>query len=140
MVRPMTRILSTSLLCGCLFCASACGDGVAAPVPPVSVTGDSGVLAAVATPTPNPPTTGQNTLALTLAAGAAPAASCALTVVPWMPAHGHGSAGTPTVVEAAAGQYEIEGVNYIMPGSWEIRIDAVCPVGRDRLILPFEVQ
>lgn len=43
------------------------------------------------------------------------------TVVPWMPAMGHGTSVAPTVTEKGAGRYLVTGVSFFMPGRWELR-------------------
>ena len=48
--------------------------------------------------------------------------TCAhLTVVPWMPAMGHGTSSLPKVTEIAAGVYEATDVVFSMAGRWELR-------------------
>ena len=44
-----------------------------------------------------------------------------LTVVPWMPAMGHGASVKPTATEIGGGVYRVDEVDLIMPGSWELR-------------------
>ena len=44
-----------------------------------------------------------------------------LTVVPWMPAMGHGTSITPVVTPMGDGTYAIDRVDLFMPGLWELR-------------------
>jgi hypothetical protein len=56
-------------------------------------------------------------------------------VVPWMPAHGHGTSATPTVTAEGDGYYLVRPVVLYMSGRWELRTtidgiasDSVVPV------------
>ena len=51
---------------------------------------------------------------------------CEITLTPYMPDHGHGVATTPTVTEGEAGQYQIDQIELIMPGLWEMRFEISC--------------
>jgi len=46
----------------------------------------------------------------------------ALEVIPWMPKHEHGVTEIPLIKEIGKGVYNIEGVNFSMPGDWEVYI------------------
>ena len=54
-------------------------------------------------------------------ANGSPVSGLALTIVPWMPAHGHGASVQPTVVEAAPGIYVATPLDFFMAGEWELR-------------------
>jgi hypothetical protein len=45
-----------------------------------------------------------------------------LTLVPWMPAMGHGTSVRPRVTEVGDGHYRADDVYLFMPGLWELRI------------------
>lgn len=60
-------------------------------------------------------------LIITDATTDAPQSGLELSVVPWMPAMGHGTSVTPTVVETAPGIYDLENLVLFMPGTWQIR-------------------
>lgn len=45
-----------------------------------------------------------------------------LDVLPWMPAHGHGAPGHPTVTAGGSGVYLVESLQFTMPGTWELRV------------------
>lgn len=45
-----------------------------------------------------------------------------IEVVPWMPAHEHGTAKLPIVKYLGNGFYSIEQVDFTMPGLWEVYI------------------
>ena len=70
-----------------------------------------------------PPTRGivEVQLTITDAMSSAPESGLELRVVPWMPAMGHGTSVTPTVVETSPGVYEIQNLVLYMPGTWQIR-------------------
>ncbi len=75
-------------------------------------------------PEPDPPTTGENSLAVTLTdASGTPVVGANLAAEPWMPSMGHGSPVAPSAVEVGGGDYRIEHLSYTMPGKWEVRID-----------------
>ncbi|MBI3543743.1 MAG: FixH family protein [Deltaproteobacteria bacterium] len=42
----------------------------------------------------------------------------------WMPAMGHGSRPTKTVERGAKGHYEVSGAYFLMPGIWEVIVEA----------------
>lgn len=46
-----------------------------------------------------------------------------LSAVPWMPAMGHGTSVTPTIVETSPGTYDLENIFLYMPGTWQVRTD-----------------
>jgi hypothetical protein len=60
---------------------------------------------------------------------------CALMVTPWMPDHGHGSNEPEGVAGSEAGQYFIEGIEFIMPGYWTASLSATCGEVTDNVIL-----
>ena len=43
-----------------------------------------------------------------------------IEVVPWMPAHEHGSSDIAVVTYLGKGQYRIEGINFTMQGDWDV--------------------
>lgn len=53
-------------------------------------------------------------------ADGAPRDDLAIDVVPWMPAHGHGSNVVPVVTARGEGVYRIESLDLSMPGTWEL--------------------
>ena len=50
----------------------------------------------------------------------APVAGLTLTIVPFMPAHGHGASVDPTVSETAPGIYVATPLDFFMAGNWEL--------------------
>ena len=43
-----------------------------------------------------------------------------IEVIPWMGAHEHGSSDITVVTYLGKGQYRMEGINFTMPGDWEV--------------------
>src|SRR5512135_1946356 len=41
-------------------------------------------------------------------------------VIPWMPADEHGSSDIASVTYLGKGKYRIEGINFTMPGDWDV--------------------
>ena len=60
---------------------------------------------------------------------------CTVTVTPWMPDHGHGSNEPEGVAGSEAGQYFIEGIEFIMPGFWTASLSATCGEVTDNITL-----
>ena len=50
-----------------------------------------------------------------------PADGLTLTIVPWMPDHGHGASVVPSVTPMGSGRYVVSDVALVMPGTWELR-------------------
>ena len=69
----------------------------------------------------------------------APSAGLAITIVPFMPAMGHGSATTPLVVDHGGGVYVANDVVMAMPGTWQLRttIGGACS---DSIVIDVDVQ
>ena len=116
-----------------LVCVANVGcDGDATPPPPElsfaaepnqTVTSDSGALTIAVRFSPQAPIAGSDAAQLTFAdAGGAAVSGLDLTVVPWMPAHGHGTSVDPTVTETSPGVFVATPLYLFMPGSWELRM------------------
>ena len=76
---------------------------------------------------PAPPARGDNHMVLELRdSSAAPMAGATLTVRPFMPDHGHGTAVQAVITESTSviGQYDLDPVNFHMPGLWQLLITA----------------
>jgi len=126
-IERMLRLAPAIVVAACV----GCGDASAPAAPPLSfgpdpdqmVTSDSGALTVAVRFSPDPPTTGEDAaqLAFTDASGA-PVAGLDLSVVPWMPAHGHGTSVNPTVTETSPGVFVASPLYLFMPGSWELRM------------------
>lgn len=78
---------------------------------------------------PAPLVKGTNTLVLQVLDGAGkPVDAATITIVPFMPDHGHGSAVAPIVTPAGAdGKYNVSKVYLSMAGLWELRMNVQVP-------------
>ena len=77
--------------------------------------------------TPEEPTRGLNSWQMMLSDLEGNALSgCELALTPFMPEHDHGVATTPEVTEGEAGQYQIDQIELIMPGLWDMRFEISC--------------
>ncbi len=91
--------------------------------PDQTITTDSGNLTIEVRFSPSPPSIGTDASQLTVkdASGAA-LTGLSVGVVPWMPAHGHGTSVDPTVSETTPGTFVANPLYLFMPGSWELRV------------------
>ena len=69
----------------------------------------------------------------------APKAGLAITIVPFMPAMGHGAATNPTVVDQGNGVFVANDVVMAMPGTWQLRT-AIAGSCTDALVIDVDVQ
>ncbi len=91
--------------------------------PDQTLTSNSGALNVAVRFSPQPPAVGEDAAELTFTdANGAPVSGIGLTVVPWMPAHGHGTSVNPTVTEMTPGTFVASPLYLFMPGSWELRM------------------
>jgi hypothetical protein len=92
--------------------------------------------------TPETVTKGVNdwTFELRDAAGR-PLDGATITVVPYMPDHGHGASVAPTVTALGSGRYDVANLSLPMPGVWELTFDATVPSGvHDTIVITACVQ
>jgi hypothetical protein len=110
---------------------SGCSNGAAQSGPPTFTTDafmiapstlGSGVSVEFRT-SPQPPVRGTIAVQLTIrsAPDGAPLDGLTVRVVPWMPAHNHGSSLVPTVTPEGEGKYLVSNVDLFMPGHWELQ-------------------
>lgn len=144
----LARIAALAALAGVLGCSSSGGGDAPAPTPDagevdsgVAVTcqndprveayvanmkkaSPSGALAVtLVSSDPGPPIRGTNTWIVRVTDGAgAPVSNAALSVVPFMPDHGHGTSVKPTITAEADGRYRITNVYFFMPGVWRVTV------------------
>lgn len=138
-----------SLACAALLCAvAACSDDDAGQSStPGAATGCAAdtrkdiYVAGLAKPAgalsvklvdakPGPPVKGTNELTLELLdASGNPVDGATVTVKPFMPDHGHGSAVTPSVTPSGAGRYAVSKVYLAMAGLWRITVSVQMPGG-----------
>jgi hypothetical protein len=125
------RKAAGSTLVAALLAVVGCGGSGGTPAPPslsfsgqpaATVASASGLLSIAIWWSPARPTVGYDAaqLAVTDVTGA-PVAGAALTVVPWMLAHGHGTSVQPTVSETSPGVYVATPIDFYMSGTWELR-------------------
>jgi hypothetical protein len=120
---------------------SGCGSDPDEPSKVKSASSEHGHFRGTFVPHPARPIVGSNRLDATLTTAVAePLLAASVTVQPWMPAHGHGSAGVPQIAEHEQGHYQIENIVYEMPGQWELRIDVVTSEIGDRFVLSYDVH
>lgn len=104
--------------------ASTAGDAGASfpPEPLAAQQSDGGTYQLELRSIPASPSRGENTLQLTVRdAHGQPVDGLGVALQPWMPAMGHGSSVTPTVVPQGHGLYTLQHVELAMPGSWQLR-------------------
>jgi len=124
----MLQLLQLSIVAS--FANASCGADVMPASPPPSfaadpdqtIVSDSGALRIEVRFSPRPPTVGSDAVQLSFRDANGSAAGLDLTVVPWMPAHGHGTSVDPTVAETAPGTFVADPLYLFMPGSWELRM------------------
>jgi hypothetical protein len=127
-MRPAAPLL-LSLLCGCGADPAAKG--------PVDAESATGALRVEVTTSPDPLQRGVNQAELLLTGrDGTPLRGQPLSVVPWMPSHGHGSSVMPSVTERADGHYEVSNLYLAMPGAWQLRIST----GSDEVAPTFDVR
>jgi YtkA-like len=69
----------------------------------------------------SPPVVGYDAGELTLTdTSGQPMTGYTLSVVPWMPAHGHGASVAPTVNETSPGVYVAAPLDFYMSGTWQL--------------------
>ena len=145
------RILLVSALCWLAGCGSdashadggASGDAAACTggqtySAGMEVAGTLGLRIALESADPAPPGRFDNhwVVRLTDAAGA-PVDSATLAVVPFMPAHQHGTSKPVVVTAMGGGRYDLAPVNLWMPGLWEVRIAVTAGALTDRIVFSF---
>lgn len=120
---------------------AACASEVGSQIQEVEA--EDGAASGVFVPVPDPPEPGVPTeldIALARPDGSA-VDGAELRVVPWMPAHGHGSPRAPVVAPAGEpGRYAATDVYYNMSGAWELRIVARVNDEELRFVVPQDVR
>ena len=128
----MTRrycVLCGLVLLGLVDCSSSssapAGELTFAVTIYTSVMSDKGDLKVDVRLPPDEPTRGTNAAELTVLSTTTNATvdGLTVTVVPWMPAMGHGASVKPTVTAKPGGVYVVTGLSLFMPGTWELRTD-----------------
>lgn len=129
------------LLLAVLACVACDGDHAPDQRGATQLTSANGSFTATFRPDPDPPVTGTNALDIELGDDhGEPVAGAALSVEPWMPAHGHGSSHAPVVEELGGGKYRASQIELSMPGAWELRIGVSAGESADSFLLEVEVR
>lgn len=92
--------------------------------PPIvqHITSEKGRLALTVETEPNPPVRGLNAVSYTITnMDSSPADGLRFTVIPWMPAHAHGTSVEPQIEPRGEGRYRISNVLFYMPGRWQLQ-------------------
>jgi len=109
-------------LAGCGASEGAPGEIAFPPEPLVTLASDSGRWQVAVRTSPQPPTKGVDAVQFQITdADGASVDGLAVTAVPWMTAHGHGTSARTRVIAQGLGIYQIENVYLYMDGRWELR-------------------
>lgn len=146
-MRSLAVVLLTLSLTGCPTAADdddhVCGDLTRAMeyVAGLEAVGANGTYTMqLSEAVPAPPDVGDNAwTVMVLDDAGAPVAGCTADIAPFMPDHGHGAAAEPTWTEdtATVGQYAVDGMDFFMPGFWEITITVDCDGTTDVIVYGF---
>lgn len=111
--------------------SAGCDSGPAIPTsapldfpgpPAATVVSASGAFRLDVWWSPAQPIVGYNATQLAISdASGSPVAGLALSIVPWMAAHGHGASVQPNVMEISPGTYVATPIDFFMSGQWELR-------------------
>ncbi len=114
-----------------VLATAACNGSAAIPTsaplvfpvaPAVTVASASGGLSIDVWWSPAQPIVGYDATQLAISdSSGSPVSGLALTIIPWMPAHGHGASVEPTVTEISPGTYVATPLDFFMAGEWELR-------------------
>jgi hypothetical protein len=92
-------------------------------------------------PTPDPIPVDVFALRIEIEAGAPPPEDLSLGIDARMPAHGHGMIGAnPVVTKIDADTFEVEGMDFIMPGLWEMTIEVRSGDRTETALFEIDVQ
>jgi hypothetical protein len=127
--------LSVAALSGC-SAAPEGGEGEAR-----TIVGRRGAIEFSVTPLA-PPAEGANTFQVRLVerGSQSPVEGAELRVVALMPSMGHEATTAPRVEEIAPGLYEVTGVVFTMPGTWEVRYRTAGAPVEDEAAFRYEVR
>ena len=129
---PSLRLVLSLFLPLAIGCGSAAGDGATvlsgpptfaeAGPPAVTVATTSGQLDVAIRWSPASPVKGSDAVELTiLDSSGAPVDGMSVAVVPWMPAHGHGTV-APVITRTAPATFVANPVYLYMSGEWQLRM------------------
>ena len=110
------------------------GDPLA---PGFTKAGEGGLKVELMEQSPAETVRGDNTWLVKVTDGDGPQAACAMTVEPFMPAHGHGAGRVVEVEDRGEGTYELMPLNLFMRGLWTVDVSLACDGVTD--VVRFEV-
>lgn len=110
------------------------GDPLA---PGFAKAGESGLKVELMALSPAETVRGDNTWTVKVTDGNGPQAACAMSVEPFMPAHGHGAGRVVEVKDRGEGTYELTPLNLFMRGLWTVDLSLDCDGLTD--VVRFEV-
>jgi len=142
---PAAALMVCALACAAAL--AACGGGSQQPpvlsfsgAPLETVPSSSGQLQIAVRWSPQSPTVGLDAAELSVTdSTGAPVDGLGLSVVPWMPAHGHGTSVLLDVSSSAPGVFVATPIDIFMTGSWELRLTTTGTVD-DTATATFTVQ
>jgi hypothetical protein len=118
-LRSCSLVITAALWSGALV---RCGGTVASEVTVETIASDLGDFQIHVSSDPDPAIRGVNRIRYLINdPSGAPKDGLTVTVVPWMPSHGHGTSVKAVVRPLGSGLYEIDDVLFYMPGTWELR-------------------
>jgi len=91
----------------------------------------------------DPVTVGMNALTLKILeedSGKPVRDSLKIEIVPWMPLHEHGDTHMPEIRALGGGTFHVEGLNFTMPGDWEVYIRMDSGGNEDTAVVDVRVQ
>ena len=112
-----------------LLAPSACSSSESAPLYLGSVSSATGVLRIDVKSAGGALTRGANVFEVRVTAvqGGQPLDGLGVSLVPWMPAMGHGTPVTSVIRPQGSGRYLVENVTFFMPGHWLLRMSFAAP-------------
>ncbi|HEX4405352.1 MAG TPA: FixH family protein [Polyangia bacterium] len=122
--RALALVAVMTSLAGCVDAPSAAPDETSfASAPLQTITSSSGRLNIQLRWSPPTPVKGENAVELTfLDAQGVAVDGLDATVVPWMPAHGHGTSVQPETTTSATGALIASPLYLYMSGQWQLRL------------------
>ena len=117
-------LFASAMSAGCSSAGDSSGSlDIFPAIPLTTLSTDSGRFRVeVRTAPDQPPARGEISVELLMRdTSGAPVDGLAVSVVPWMPAMGHGTSIEPVVTPKGEGKYLVTQVSLFMPGEWQLR-------------------
>ena len=73
-------------------------------------------------------------------ADGSPVDGLTITIVPWMPAMGHGTSIVPTIAALGSGTYALTDIDLFMAGLWQLRTTATGATAADQVEPTMQIQ